>query len=172
MHIEGIRNKLSNIPLRLFGSNPAWKCNSDAELLTLFNCLFSLPQQQSWTIYRLNYAVATRVTSVLQMKPFVLEDWRQLPTRGRCAGKIGAPTSNTWAWICTSNMCHMQPESGVSQGLQRKHEQGSTDMDNKYRVAQSMAQLRPLDRQSLWPATKIQLKSYGSRSFSSAPDYA
>ncbi len=47
MHIEGKRNKIADVPLQSFGSNPAWKCTSDAELLTLFNTLFPLPQQQS-----------------------------------------------------------------------------------------------------------------------------
>jgi hypothetical protein len=83
MHIEGIRNKIADMPSHLFGSNPAWTCTSDAELLTLFNTHFPLPQQRSWTVYRLNCAGVTHVTSILRMKPFTLDDWRQLPTRGR-----------------------------------------------------------------------------------------
>jgi hypothetical protein len=145
LHIEGIRNKIADIPSRLFGSNPT-TCNSDADLLTLFNNHFPLPQQQSWTVYRLSYAAVTRVTSILQMKPFVLDDWRRLPTRGKCAGEIGAPMSNTWEWIRTYNRCHMQPESDVLQGLQREHKQGSTDTDDRSRVAQSLALSRPLAR--------------------------
>jgi hypothetical protein len=154
LHIEGIRNKIADIPSRSFGSNPAWMCNSDTELLTLFNILFPLPQQQSWTVYRLRYAAATRVTSILQMKPFALEDWRRLPPRGKCIGEIGAPMSNTWEWIRTYNTCHTQFGSDASQNLQPEHERDSMDMDEKSKVARSLALSRPLARRSLWPAKK------------------
>ncbi len=43
MHIKEKRNKIANVPLRSFGSNPAWKCTDDAESLTLFNNHFPLP---------------------------------------------------------------------------------------------------------------------------------
>jgi hypothetical protein len=156
MHIKGKRNKIANVPSRLFGSNPAWKCTDDAESLTLFNTHFPLPQRQSWTVYRPNCAVVTHVISALGMKHFALDAWRRLPIRGRCAGKIGAPTSNTWMWIHTYSKSHTQHESDASQDLQPAHEQGSMDMDDRSRVAQSLALSRLLARQSLWPATKTQ----------------
>ncbi len=108
LHIKGIRNKIVDIPSRSFGSDPAWKCTSDAELLTLFNNHFPLPQQQSWTVYRPSYAVVTRVTSILQMKPFALDDWRRLPTRGKCAGEIGAPMSKhgSGSVLATGTICN------------------------------------------------------------------
>jgi hypothetical protein len=159
MHIEGIHNKIADIPSRSFVSNPAWTCTSNADLLTLFNTHFPLPQQQSWTVYHLNCAAVTCVTSILQMKPFTLDDWRRLPTRGRCIGITGAPISNTWAWIRTYNRSQMPHKSDASQDLQHAHEQGSTDTDDRSRAARSLALSRPLARQSLWPATKTQQKS-------------
>ena len=41
LHIEGKVNDIANMPSRLFGSNPAWTCVSDTDLLNLFNTLFS-----------------------------------------------------------------------------------------------------------------------------------
>jgi hypothetical protein len=79
MHIEGKRNAIADILSRLFGSNPFWKCKTDSDLLTLFNSMFHLPNQQSWTIFCLNCKLVTRMSSALQMKPFALVDWRQLP---------------------------------------------------------------------------------------------
>jgi hypothetical protein len=76
MHIEGKCNKIANVPSRSFGSNPAWNCMYNAELLTLFNTCFPLPQQQSWTIYRPNCTVVTRMISALRMKHFALDAWR------------------------------------------------------------------------------------------------
>jgi hypothetical protein len=37
IHIEGDRNAISDVPSRSFGSNPAWKCDTDDTLLTLFD---------------------------------------------------------------------------------------------------------------------------------------
>ncbi len=156
LHIEGVCNKIADMPSCSFGSNPTWTCTSDAELLTLFNTHFPLPQQQSWTVYHLNCAAVTRVTSILQMKPFALDDWRQLPTRGRCIGVISTPTSNTWEWTRTYNRSHMPHGSDAIQDLQHRHKQGSTDTDNRFRVARSLALSRPLARRSLWPAMKTQ----------------
>jgi hypothetical protein len=146
MHIKGKRNKSADVPSQSFGSNPAWKCMYNEELLTLFNTRFPLPQQQSWTVYRPNCMVVMRMISALQMKHFALDAWRRLPIRGRCAGKIDVPTSNTWAWIHTYSKSHMQHESNASQDLQPTHEQGSMDTDDRSRVAQSLALSRPLAR--------------------------
>jgi hypothetical protein len=86
MHIEGKPNAIANVPSWLFGSNPVWMCMSNFELLTMFNTLFPLPTQQSWTVYRPNCMGVTHMTSTMQMKPFVLEDWRRLPIQGGCIG--------------------------------------------------------------------------------------
>ncbi len=76
MHIQGKRNAIGNITSRSFGSNPVWMGASDSDLLTLFNNCFPLPEKHSWTVYHPNCAVTMRVISALQMKPFVLDDWR------------------------------------------------------------------------------------------------
>jgi hypothetical protein len=76
LHIEGVQNAIADVPSQFFGSNPAWTCKSDSKLLTLFNTLFPFPSKQSWTVYRLNCAVVTRVILALPMQPFVLDDWR------------------------------------------------------------------------------------------------
>jgi hypothetical protein len=157
MHIKGKCNAIGDIPSQSFGSNPAWMCASDSDLLTLFNNRFPLPEKHSWTVYRPNCAVAMHLISALRMKPFVLDDWRQLPTRGKCDDKIGAPTSNTcWAWIRIYNKSHIPHGSDVSQDLQPEHEQVTMGTDDRSRVARSLALSRPLARRSLWPATKTQ----------------
>jgi hypothetical protein len=38
-HIKGKCNAISDVPSRSFRSNPTWKCDMDADLLTLFNSL-------------------------------------------------------------------------------------------------------------------------------------
>jgi hypothetical protein len=103
MHIAGKRMAIADTPMRSFGSNPAWHCNSDNELLTLFNSTFPLPSQQLWTVFHLDCRTVMRVISALRMKPFVLDDWRQLPLPGKLVGNIGQPTLHTWDSIRTYN---------------------------------------------------------------------
>jgi hypothetical protein len=76
LHIAGEDNSMTDIPLRSFGSEPQWFCRTNNDLLTLFNTTFPLPNQSSWNVFQLSYALSTRMTSVLPMKDFTLEEWR------------------------------------------------------------------------------------------------
>jgi hypothetical protein len=155
IHIEGKCNAILDVPARLFGSNPAWKCDTDADLLTLFNPMFPLPHQNLWTVFHLNCKVVMRVTFALRMTHFALDDWRQLPRSGRHVGKIGAHTSNLWGWIRTLTTHPLTPECAASPDLHSKHEPASMAEDNKSKVALYLKQSRPLARRSRWPATTI-----------------
>jgi len=79
LHIAGEDNLMTDIPSRSFGSKQKWHCKSNTDLLTLFNNLFPIPSQNSWTVFQNSYAIGMRVTSVLQMKDFTLEEWRRPP---------------------------------------------------------------------------------------------
>jgi hypothetical protein len=89
LHIAGEENSMSNIPSRSFGSEPKWHCKSNTKLLTLFNNLFPIPSQNSLAVFQISYAVGMRVTSMLQMKDFTLEEWWQLPKVGKHVGAVG-----------------------------------------------------------------------------------
>ncbi len=156
MHIEGKQNAISDVPSQSFGSNPKWACKSDDNLLTLFNSMFPLPMQKSWTVYHPNCAVVTCMISILQMKPFMLDDWRRLPKLGRHVGKTGAHMSDQWEWIHTYSRCPSPNQSEASQDLQPEPEQDTMKKDNRYKVARSLAQSRPLARRFPWPATTTQ----------------
>jgi hypothetical protein len=65
IHIKGKQNTISDVLFGLFGSNPTWKCATSDELLTLFNPMFPLPNQTSWTVFHLNGEVVTRGQSLL-----------------------------------------------------------------------------------------------------------
>jgi hypothetical protein len=156
MNIEGKQNTITDMPSRSFSSNPAWACNTNLELLTLFNSHFPLPLKQSWTVYCPNCTVVTHMISALQMMPFELDNWRRLPQKGRYVGKIDAPTSNLWGWIHTYNRCPTTHASGVSQHFLSKHGLDSMAWDNGCKVTQSLVLSRPLARQLLWPAMTTQ----------------
>jgi hypothetical protein len=47
VHIPGMENALTDIPLQSFGSAKEWECKTDNDLLTVFNQKFPLPHQAS-----------------------------------------------------------------------------------------------------------------------------
>ncbi len=158
IHIEGKRNTIWDILSRSFGSTPAWQCDTDADLLTLYNPMFPLPNQTSWTVFHLNCKVVTRVTSALQTQRFALDDWRRLPKTGRHVGEIGACTSNLWGWILTLLTRPSKLECAASQDSLSKRGQVFMEEDDRYKVAQFLRQSRPLARRLRWPETKTQQK--------------
>ncbi len=76
LHIVGDQNSMTDIPSRLFGSDSKWHFKSDSTLLTFFNCNFTLPNQNSWTVFQPTSAIAMHMISVLRMMPFTLDAWR------------------------------------------------------------------------------------------------
>jgi hypothetical protein len=83
LHIAGDQNLMTYIPSHLFGSKPKWHFKSESNLLTLFNCNFTLPHQTSWIVCQPTSVIATHVISVLRMPSFTLDNWRQLPAAGK-----------------------------------------------------------------------------------------
>ena len=64
-HLAGKRNHLGDIPSRSFGYEKEWHFENDKEFLTYFNHIFPLPDKNTWTGFRLKYAVAMKVTREL-----------------------------------------------------------------------------------------------------------
>ena len=151
LHIAGDQNAMTDIPSRSFGSEPKWHFKTEADLLTFFNDTFPLPRQNSWTVCQPTSAIAMRVISVLRMTPFTLDDWRRLPAAGKSIGAIGNSTRRMWEWTLTYRTHRSKSESDSSQALQLESAQDITVKENKSKIAQSVARLRPLARRSLWP---------------------
>jgi hypothetical protein len=152
VHIPGVENAMTDIPSRSFGSVGEWFCKTDMDLLTLFNSRFPLPGQASWTVFRMTSKVFTRVTSVLRMQDTGLDEWRRLPKIGAHVGNIGVPMSNLWEWSLTFRGSATSQGSESSQDSQPECEGGAMGEGSAFRLQQSLAQLRPLDRRSPWPA--------------------
>jgi hypothetical protein len=105
MHIEGQQNAISDIPFRLFGSNPAWKCDTDDELLTLFNCTFPLPCWQLWMVFHPNFTLVTHVILALRMTPDAF-----------CSGRL--ETTSQGSKTRWQNWCAYVKPTGVNPYLQ------------------------------------------------------
>ena len=131
--------------LNLLGATPNG-CKTNEDILPLFNSMFLLQMQKSWTVYCPNCTVVTRVISILQMKPFALDNWMQLPKVGWHVGNIGAHTSDQWEWIHTYSRYPLAKQSNASKALQPQPEQDTMETDNRCKVALSLAQSQPLAR--------------------------
>jgi hypothetical protein len=79
---------MTDVPSHSFGSNPAWFCKNESELLTLFISMFPLPQQKSWTVFQVTSEISMRVILMLQMQLFTMDEFRRLPTIGQHVGKM------------------------------------------------------------------------------------
>ncbi len=153
LHIAGDQNSMTNIPSRSFGSEQKWHFKSELDLLIFFNCHFMLPLQNSWTVCQPTSGIATRVISVLRMTPFTLDDWRRLPAAGKNIGSTGKSTWLLWEWTLTFRVQTSKSGSDSSPGSRHESEQAIMVTENKLKIAQSVAQLRPLGRRSPWPVT-------------------
>jgi hypothetical protein len=151
LYIAGKENSMTDIPSCSFGSKPKWLCKSNPELLTLFNTLFPLPNQNSWTVFQISYAVGKRVTSVLQTKDFTLDKWRRLPKVGNLVGHAGQPMLRLWEWTLSYRTPRLWSKYASSKGLPDESEQGTTVEENKSKLEAYLVQSRPLDRRLRWP---------------------
>ncbi len=158
IHIAGKCIAIADIPSQSFGNTPAWHCHTNKDPLTLSNSTFPLPSQQSWTVFHLNCKTVMLVISALRMTPFMLDDWRRLPSAGKHVGEIGKPTSHLWESIHIYNRQILNRESEASWDSPNKPEQDTMEEDDRYRLQQLQAQLLPLGRQFQWPLGTIQPK--------------
>ena len=150
MHIAGVNNSLTDIPSRSFGSVPAWHCQTDAQLLTLFNATFPLPHQGSWTVYRISSEIAMRVISILRMQAFTADAWRRLPKKGGHIGSVGSPMSSLWEWTHTFNKQCTSTEFEPCLDLRPELDQACTAERSKLELARSIALSKPLARRFPW----------------------
>jgi hypothetical protein len=89
LYIPGKKNAMTDIPSRSFGSEAKRHCETDKELLTLFNSYFPLQNQSSWTVYRPSSGITSRIMSALQREVLKMGEWRRLPRPGKHIGEIG-----------------------------------------------------------------------------------
>jgi hypothetical protein len=153
LHIAGEENSMTDIPSRSFGSEPQWRCRTNDDLLTLFNTTFPLPHQSSWNVFQLSLRISTRVTSVLLMTDFTLEEWRRLPKAGKIVGSAGQPSARLWEWTLSYRTPRSRRESASLKDLPAESVRDTTVEENKSKLGAYLALSRPLVRRSPWPRT-------------------
>jgi len=156
LHIAGKHNALTDVPSWSFGSKPRWHCRTHDAFLTMFNQMFPLPSQNSWTNYHVSSKTRMRVISMLRMKDSAMDEWRRLPRPGRPIGETGYPMSGLWGWTLSFRASHTAPKSDASAGSLRGSVKADTDKDARSKATRYRRLSRPLAKRSLWPATPIQ----------------
>jgi hypothetical protein len=166
LYIEGKLNWISGVPSRSFGSTPAWHCTSDESFLTLFNLLFPLPTQNSWTGFQLNSKVVMRLISTLWMKNSYLGGWRRLPKIGSHVGTTGAmrPTSGSGP-ISTDYVPPLDYAAGASWDMRHTSGLNTLVKESKFKLAQSLVQSQPSARRLLLDTNTNPTKLIGSKQF-------
>jgi hypothetical protein len=154
LHIPGKKNAMTDIPSRSFGSEKKWHCETDEELLTLFNSSFPLPSQNSWTVYRPSSGIKHRIISALRQQALEMDEWRRLPKPGKLTGKIGVATANLWDWTLGFRKSSTETSSSTSTSSWRWCERDTTVMDVRSEHQQFQRRSRPLTRRSCWPSTR------------------
>ena len=152
LHIKGEENPMTDIPSRSFGSEAKWHCKTDSELLTLFNNSFPLPNQKSWTVFRLTSDISMRVISLLRMQVSSMDEWRRLPKIGQHTGKIGVPTSGLWEWSIIYRTSATKNGLDCSRALPQGSEMEDMVATERLRVTQWQRLSQPLAQRSLWCA--------------------
>ncbi len=120
-HIKGIKNTITDIPSRSFGSVPQWHFKSNDDLWTFFNSHFPLPNQTSWNVFQIHSVVAMRGILILRTKHFLLDELWWLPKFGSLTGTTGPNMSHLWDWTLTYRTHHSHGGSEPSLDLQHKH---------------------------------------------------
>ncbi len=151
MHIRGIKNTITDIPSRSFGSNPEYFCATNADLKHLFDTKFPLPEQNSWNVFQPSSKICMQAILVLRMHTSSAGEWRVLPKAGKHIGEIGPAMSGLWEWTLTFRKPRTSRASGPSQGSEHGSEQATLVKENKYKLGQYLARSRPLARRSPWP---------------------
>ena len=150
LHVAGIQNSMADVASRSFGKVKQWHCTSDSHFAAMFNVMFPLPLQNTWTVFRPTPDICMKVISILRMKVSSLEEWRRIPRTGQHTGTIGAPMSNLWEWTRTYNIHHTPSDAECSQDLPRELERDIMAEDDKSKLKQYLQLSRPLARRSLW----------------------
>ena len=154
LHIAGKKNEMTDIPSRSFGSEKKWFCETEEDLLKLFNSSFPLPNQNSWTVFWPSREIESRVISVLRQEVSRMEEWRRLPKRGRHIGSIGSPTAKLWEWTLTFRGQSSGGANESSMHSQEVCDQESLVEEERSRLARLQRRSRPLTRRSCWPQTR------------------
>ena len=162
MHIKGDKNAITDILSRSFGSNTAWTFRTNHNLQIFFNTHFSLPKQNSWTVFQINTKISMRVISILRMRPFKLANWRRLAKIGQTIGPAGYAMSNLWDLTLTYRIHRSNGNSELLLDSQQELELARLVQDEWLKLAQSLGILRPLVRRSLWPEELSPEKSWGA----------
>jgi hypothetical protein len=150
LHIKGKENSMTDIPSRSYGSEPKWYCETEENLLDLFNKTYPLPNQTSWTVFHPSREIQSVIFSILRTKVLKMDELRRLPRPGKLIGTSGEPTANLWEWTLTYRTSPSNDDTPPSSPSQLESEKESTVQAALSELARYQQHCRPLIRRSQW----------------------
>ena len=162
LHITGENNEMVDISSRAFKNGKYFKASQN--LVNYFNIHFPLPQNISWTEFRIPTKLSLRVISCLRGDPLQMESLLNLPKLGRSIGPTGALIPNYAALNRSSKMNLPSANQSSSRGSLQESEQDLTASEIKLKFLPSRMRLRPSPRPLNWlenevPYTKRQMNT-------------
>lgn len=136
LHIAGTVNAMMDVPSTSFGSEPKWYCKTDNKILKLYNCLFPLPNQQSWIFCQPSNAITMRVISILRMSFLQWKSGRDCQEPGNYLASLASLPQTSYFQDCLHCLT----------GLQHGSNQDSMAWATKSELKQLLKLLQPLVR--------------------------
>ena len=157
-NISGEDNKMADVTSRSFKCGAAFD-SSSLSLSHFFNKTFPLPQQQSWTEFRLPPDITSRVISCVRGEVSTLGSLLRLKKIDKNTGNTGAHTPN---FVASTHFSKLRPNlklTSSSQALLHGSGRVSTAKAVESKFTPSMTRSRPSPRPSNWlenpaPSTK------------------
>ena len=159
LHIAGKDNAMADIPSRAFKTGEFFHAKQN--LTTYLNTHFSLPQNRSWTEYKVQTKLALHVISCLRGdEPLLMESLHKLPGLGKSTGKSGQNTATNALQTSISQTAPSVRSPSSSPALQPGYGPGLMVEEIKSKFSRSRMRSRPspipqnwLDNQEV-PSTK------------------
>ena len=154
LHIAGEQNEMADICSRAFKHGKFHMTNST--LLSFFRTNFSLPQNHSWTEWKVHKKLSSRVISCLRGKQLQMESLLNLPRLGKNIGSTGSRTPTSSKQIPISKESQNWTNQSSSQGTLHGSGQALLEWEMKSKFNQLLMPWRPSPRPSNWQENAVQ----------------
>jgi hypothetical protein len=157
--IAGIHNTMADIASRTFGPATATShtatTTSDDAFLRHFASSFPLPQNASWTMFRLPTKLKSLVISELRHGPLNMGSWLRITRKGGSIGSTGPNSQSPVVWTPCYTRKRKRSDPELSAPLPSGSGQGRLAKDIVSELAPFRSRYVPSARPANWRDTKI-----------------
>jgi hypothetical protein len=156
--IAGVDNTMADLASRAFGkhadSSSLTNIPDDDAFLLTFASTFCLPQNASWTMFRLPKKLSSLVISELRTGPLNMGSWLRTTQKGGSIGRIGHTSPASVEWTHLWNRKRKLSEPDLHAHLPNGSGQERLAKDVESELAPFKSRFVPLARPVSWLDTK------------------